>query len=64
MIMDHFDHFYNRGKSRDFDKGKKYALCHNNHTQCNIRTHNQFFGYGNQTSFEMSEGQLNVSLFL
>ena len=43
-----------------------------NRIQHNIRKRNQSFGYGNyirfifglQTSFEMSEGRLNVSFFL
>ena len=72
--------FYNGEKSRfhkccfltDFDQSKNYALFRNNHIQRNIRKHNQSFEYGNRfrfifglkTSFEMSEGRLNVSLFL
>ena len=55
-----------------FDWDKKYALFRNNRIQRNTRRRNQSFGYGNRfkfifglkTSFEMSEGRLNVSLFL
>ena len=49
----------------------KYALFRNNRIQRNIRKRNQSFGCGNRfrfmfglkTSFEMSEGRLNMSLF-
>ena len=48
-----------------------YALFLNNRKERNIRKRNQSFGYGNRirfifclkTSFEMSEGRLNVSFF-
>ena len=55
----------------DFEQGKKYALFRYNRIQGNVRKRNQSFGYDNRislnfglkTSFEMSEGRLNVSFF-
>ena len=54
-----------------YDQSKRYPLCCYNRTQHNIRKVNQSFGPGNrinfifglETSFEMSEGRLNVSCF-
>ena len=53
------------------DQTKRYALFRYNRIQRNIRKVNQSFGPGNrinfifglETSFEMSEGRLNVSCF-
>ena len=54
-----------------YDQIKRYALFRYNRIQRNIRKVNQSFGPGNrinfifglETSFEMSEGRLNVSRF-
>ena len=54
-----------------YDQSKRYALFHYNRMQCNIRKVNQSFrpdnrinfSFGLETSFEMSEGRLNVSCF-
>ena len=54
-----------------YDQSKRYALFRYNRIQRNIRKVNQSFGPGNrinfifglETSFEMSEGRLNVSCF-
>ena len=54
-----------------YDQSKRYALFRYNCIQRNIRKVNQSFGPGNrinfifglETSFEMSEGRLNVSCF-
>ena len=54
-----------------YDESKRYALFRYNRIQRNIRKVNQSFGPGNrinfifglETSFEMSEGRLNVSCF-
>ena len=51
-----------------YDQSKRYALFHYNRIQRNIRKVNQSFGHGNrinfifglETSFEMSEGRLNL----